>query len=228
MIFALNAAIMAHRYRAASLIGCSAFVLGDMIIQKNQKKPEFDWKRNRAFGLFGFFFGPISTLYYVKVLPRWIPVSSLSSAFKAALFTEGLRPFLIVPNFIISTDLFRGRRFPEIREHMRKDYRETAIGTFLIRFPTAIINMRFIPLHLRFFFESCVTILWATMASYTTNRNNNNVIVLNEKKQNESVLSPMFEKIAYLWSSEFEPNTMNENDTDYLHPVIGAMTLLEF
>lgn len=143
---------------------------GDSFTQYNTMRSDgkFDMRRNCSFFIFAFSWSLVSFTFY-QTLAHYVPSKTLSGAVKGALIMEfGLDMPITIPFYISFTDALRGRDFNFILHHVSQEWQPCAVVAFFILGPSAIVNLRFIPLKYRVIWDAVIDMIFAGLFSFLT------------------------------------------------------------
>eukprot|EP00494_Astrolonche_serrata_P026823 UN27086 len=97
---------------------------------------------------------------------------TLKNAIKGAVVAELIfDPLALIPSYYITTDLVKGLTWDESVTHLRNEFLLTWGSSVCTWFPSTVINLYFVPLHLRVTYDCGITLIWAVILSFISNRN---------------------------------------------------------
>ncbi len=170
-----------HPFLVNAVVAAGCTSLGDVITQKSTtlappdagagvRGAEFDWRRNLSYTVFGAAWSVPGRFFYIA-LAKYVPSTTLVGAVKGALVGELLMDIPVgLPIFTCATDLMRGRDLEFVQDHLKRDFRDTALSSFVVWFPATVINLRLVPLQYRVVWDSAFVVLWSSIYSFLTNR----------------------------------------------------------
>eukprot|EP01091_Cochliopodium_minus_P016726 TRINITY_DN634_c0_g1_i1.p1 TRINITY_DN634_c0_g1~~TRINITY_DN634_c0_g1_i1.p1 ORF type:complete len:205 (+),score=63.50 TRINITY_DN634_c0_g1_i1:66-680(+) len=148
---------------------------GDAVAQLFiEKAPTYDFGRTLRFGTFGtLFVGPVMHKWYA-VLQKLFPADNMSSAVKKLMMDQVIFAPFIVASFFTGITLLEGQGFGEVKKKFQNSYLEAMKMNYFIWPAAQSITFTVIPYNLRVPWVSCVSLVWNTVLSLITNKNNNN------------------------------------------------------
>jgi len=160
--------LLARRPFLGNFLTCSAlFATGDIIAQQfvEKKGSNHDFARTGRITIWGGgCFAPAVTVWF-RVLQR-IPIQS---KWPAAIVRTGLDQFgfapVIISGFFTFTTLLEGKDMQAVREKWHQSFMPTLRANWSLWIPVQLVNMAFVPPHMRVFVVSAVNVPWNTYLS---------------------------------------------------------------
>jgi len=171
-------------------ISCVKTSFSDLLVQKVvEKREKIDWKRNIAFGCFGFFYlGCVQYGLYVTVFGRMFPNAAkfaakpISQKFKdtkgmfqliAQVFLDQCvhHPFMYFPAFYCTKELVMSSRekppnFTRVlTEYFGTNMMDDLLACWKVWVPAMILNFSFMPMFARIPFVAGVSLVWTMILS---------------------------------------------------------------
>ena len=158
----------------------------DLMVQKIvEKRENIDWKRNLAFGTFGFFYlGGIQYAIYVPLFSRLFPGAASFAAKSVAdklKDPKGIRelfyqvfldqcvhhPFLYFPVFYMIKDFVTSETPNPVAavEEYSSNMNEDLIALWKIWVPSTFLNFALMPMHLRIPWVATTSLIWTCILS---------------------------------------------------------------
>jgi hypothetical protein len=158
----------------------------DLMVQKIvEKRENIDWKRNLAFGTFGFFYlGGIQYAIYVPLFSRLFPGAASFAAKSVAdklKDPKGIRelfyqvfldqcvhhPFLYFPVFYMIKDFVTSDTPNPVAavEEYSSNMNEDLIALWKIWVPSTFLNFALMPMHLRIPWVATTSLIWTCILS---------------------------------------------------------------
>ena len=162
-------------------------MFSDAVVQKVvERKEEIDWKRNMAFGAFGFFYlGGVQYALYVPVFGRLFPNAASFAAktirekmkdmkgiaaLSAQVFLDQMvhHPLMYFPAFYITRELVMHSDAPDVKSALmsyKDNMKEDLIALWKVWVPSTFVNFAFMPMWGRIPWVAGTSLLWTMILS---------------------------------------------------------------
>mmetsp|Transcript_23791 Transcript_23791/g.35996 ORF Transcript_23791/g.35996 Transcript_23791/m.35996 type:complete len:425 (+) Transcript_23791:288-1562(+) len=167
-------------------VSCVKTSFSDLLVQKVVERREtIDWKRNAAFGCFGFFYlGMVQYGLYVTAFGRLFPSAAKFAAKPLkqkikdtkGMFQVGLQvfldqcvhhPFMYFPAFYCTKELVMSEK-PDLMNALSKygeNMKDDLLALWKIWVPAMVLNFSFMPMYARIPFAAGVSLIWTCILS---------------------------------------------------------------
>mmetsp|Transcript_15097 Transcript_15097/g.23015 ORF Transcript_15097/g.23015 Transcript_15097/m.23015 type:complete len:423 (-) Transcript_15097:321-1589(-) len=167
-------------------ISCVKTCFSDILVQKAvERREKIDWKRNMAFGCFGFFYlGMVQYGLYVTAFGRLFPnaskfaAKSLNQKIKdtKGMMQVGMQvfldqcihhPFMYFPAFYCTKELVMSEK-PDLMNALStygENMKDDLVALWKIWVPAMALNFSFMPMYARIPFAAGVSLIWTCILS---------------------------------------------------------------
>ena len=142
--------------------------LGDVIAQKIEKAPEYNYKRTLRLATVGAVITGPSLHYWYKFLEGFCV--GARAPIKKVIMDQLLFGPSIIAAFYISSGLLEGKKIENIKDDFRNSYLDVLKMNYYIWPAANFINFSFVPYHYRIVFTNTVALVWNTFLSNSTQK----------------------------------------------------------
>ncbi|KAK3265540.1 hypothetical protein CYMTET_25784 [Cymbomonas tetramitiformis] len=149
---------------------------GDLISQGViEQQPQFDLQRNAALSAFGAFYQGWAMFHVYNTysnLPKLLLTTPVRKGLTMSLVDNFAHvPLLYTPAFFFSVGLMSGKTMDQTIHTFQEEYFPTLKACWALWIPFQAANFGLVPKHLQVPFVNGVCLIWNTVLSYISHRN---------------------------------------------------------